>query len=95
MKLWEEIFERIWQRAARDIMSDIKMFFLGGGSLVGDMKTAIAQPLLHPDLARGLHVSVIQPEAFQDKFSMFGAFDGPGDFGLMSLIASTRYYTQE
>lgn len=93
MKSWEEVFERIWQRAARDIMSDVKMLFLGGGALVGDMKLAVAPPLLHPDLARGLHVSVIQPEAFQDKFGTFGAFDGPGDFGLMSLIASTRYYT--
>ncbi|MEK7649716.1 MAG: hypothetical protein AAB367_02005, partial [Patescibacteria group bacterium] len=92
MKSWEEVFERVWQRAARDIMSDVKMLFLGGGALVGDLRNAVAPPLLHPDLARGLHVSVIQPEAFQDKFGTFGAFDGPGDFGLMSLIASTRYY---
>ncbi len=92
MKPWEEVFERIWQRAARDIMSDVKMFFLGGGALVNDMKNAVAPPLLHPDLARGLHISVIQPEAFQDKFGAFGSFDGPGDFGLMSLVASMRYY---
>ena len=86
IKNWEENFERAWQEAARQNMSDIKILFLGGGGIVGDLKNAVVPPLLHPDLAKGLSVSVVTPQAFSDKFGTFTGFDGPGDFGLMALI---------
>ncbi|KKU52999.1 MAG: hypothetical protein UX74_C0007G0016 [Parcubacteria group bacterium GW2011_GWA2_47_10b] len=90
LKGWEEVFDRVWQKASRDMMSNIKMFFLGGGALITDMKTAVTPPLLHPDLARNLHVSMIAPEAFRDRFGTYCCFDGPGDFGLLALILSVR-----
>lgn len=83
---WEEIFERVWQRASRDAMINIKMFFLGGGAMISDLKNAVTPPLLHPDLARGLDVVVISPDAFRDKFGTYCCLEGPGDFGLVSLI---------
>jgi len=87
---WQEIFERVWQKASQESMSNITMFFLGGGSLVSDLKNAVIPPLLHPDLARNLTATVIAPEAFRDKFKEYCCFDGPGDFGLLSLIVSLR-----
>ena len=86
IKNWEEIFERVWQEAARQTMFDVKMLFLGGGGVVDDLKNAVVPPLLHPNLAKGLSTSVVTPEAFRDKFATFAGFDGPGDFGLMALI---------
>ncbi|MBI4121358.1 MAG: hypothetical protein HY470_00145 [Candidatus Ryanbacteria bacterium] len=85
---WEENFERVWQEAARQTMADIKMLFLGGGGVIDDLRTAVVPPLLHPDLARGLSSSVVAPDIFRDKFGTFTGFDGPGDFGLMSLIVN-------
>jgi hypothetical protein len=90
MRSWQEIFDRVWQKASRNTMSDIKIFFLGGGALVSDMKNAVTPPLLHPGLAKNLQVTVIAPEAFKDKFEKYCCFEGPGDFGLMSLILSSR-----
>ena len=86
IKNWEEIFERTWEEAGRQNMVDVKMLFLGGGGLISEMKGAVVPPLLHPHLARGLNASVMTPEAFRDKFGTFCCFDGPGDFGLLSLI---------
>ena len=86
MKNWEQNFERVWQRASHHMMSEINMFFLGGGALVADMKSAVAPPLLHPEMAHGLRVSIITPDAFRDKFEKYSSFEGPGDFGLVSLI---------
>ncbi|MEK7150958.1 MAG: hypothetical protein AAB783_02045 [Patescibacteria group bacterium] len=86
MKSWEEFFERIWQRANQNVMSNIRMFFFGRGALIDEMKHAITPPLLHPDLARGLQTTVISPDAFRDKFEAYSGFEGPDDFGLLSLI---------
>ncbi|MEK7576935.1 MAG: hypothetical protein AAB482_04570 [Patescibacteria group bacterium] len=86
MKSWEEYFERVWQRANHNMMSNIHMFFFGRGALIDEMKHAITPPLLHPDLARGLQTTVISPDAFRDKFQTYSGFDGPDDFGLLSLI---------
>ncbi len=86
MKNWEQNFERVWSLAAHHAMSRINMFFLGGGSLVADMRNALIPPLLHPEMASGLRASIVAPDAFRDKFIKYDAFDGPGDFGLMSLI---------
>lgn len=90
IKSWEEIFERVWQNASRGLMMNIQMFFLGGGALISEMKNMITPPLLHPDLAKGLTVSLISPDAFRDKFGTYAGFDGPGDFGLLTLILTSR-----
>ncbi|MDA1334592.1 MAG: hypothetical protein O2794_01080 [bacterium] len=90
MKNWEQIFERVWQRASRDIMSNIKVFFLGGGALIEDMKNSVVPPLLHPEIARGLHAVTIAPAAFQDKFGAYSGLEGPGDFGLVALVLSSQ-----
>ncbi|MEK7643561.1 MAG: cell division protein FtsA [Patescibacteria group bacterium] len=90
LKTWEQVFERVWQRASRDMMINIQMYFLGGGALVEELKSAVAPPLLHPDIAKGLTVSLMAPDQFKDRFGTFCCFDGPGDFGLMSLILNKR-----
>jgi cell division ATPase FtsA len=90
MKSWEESFERAWQRASHNVMTTIRMFFLGGGALIDEMKNTIVPPLLHPDLARGLQASVISPDAFRDKLGIYAGFEGPSDFGLLSLILNSR-----
>lgn len=86
VKSWEEIFERVWQRATRDVMTNIKLYFLGGGSFVEELKTAITPPLLHPEIAKELTVSVILPDAYKDRFASYCCLEGPGDFGLLSLM---------
>lgn len=91
LRSWEQIFERVWQRAMQNMMADIRMFFLGGGALIDDMKSVIVPPLLHPDLAKGLHVSLISPDAFRDKFGTYSDLEGPSDFGLVALILSMKF----
>lgn len=89
IKSWEESFERIWQHASRDMMVNIRMFFLGGGGLIDEVKNMLTPPLLHPDIAKELHVSVLTPEAYRERFREFCCLEGPGDFGLLSLILYT------
>lgn len=86
MKSWEDFFERAWQKANRLMMTDIHMFFLGGGGLLEEVKSAVAPPLLHPDLAHNLEVKTIAPDAFAEKLQFSNMLDGPGDFGLASLM---------
>jgi cell division ATPase FtsA len=90
MKLWEEYFERVWQRAERDIMTDIKMFFLGGGALIHEMQSAVAPPLLHPRITSRFESHIISPDAFRDKFNEYCCIDGPGDFGLVGLMLNVQ-----
>ena len=59
---WEQIFERVWQQASRLNMANIRVFFLGGGALVAEMKDVIVPPLLHPDLARNLQAALVSPD---------------------------------
>jgi len=90
IKRWEQLFERVWQEASRESMVNIKMFFLGGGAFLNDVKTILTPPLLHPDISKGLHVSVVTPEAFREQFEEYCCVEGPGDFGLVSLILNAR-----
>jgi len=85
-KSWGEIFERVWQRASRDFMSNIQLYFLGGGAFVEEIKTAITPPLLHPEIAKELKVSVISPDTYKDQFASYCCLEGPGDFGLLALM---------
>ncbi|HEY4477400.1 MAG TPA: hypothetical protein VJB56_02125 [Candidatus Paceibacterota bacterium] len=94
-KGWGEIFERVWQRASRDFMSNIQLYFLGGGAFVEEIKTAITPPLLHPEIAKELKVSVISPDTYKDRFTSYCCLEGPGDFGLLSLMLQLEKATMK
>ncbi len=89
-KNWEEVFERVWEYAMRNMITDIRMFILGGGAFVEDLKDAVTPPLLHPEIAKHLTVSQVTPDAFRDKFGLYCCLANPGDFGLVSLILDKR-----
>lgn len=86
MRGWEEIFERVWQRVSHDMMSNIRMYFLGGGAFIEEVKAALTPPLLHPEIARDLSVSIMNPQAFRNRFGNYCCLEGPNDFGLLSFI---------
>lgn len=94
-KGWGEIFERVWQRASREFMSNIQLYFLGGGAFVEEIKTAITPPLLHPEIAKELKVSVISPDTYKDRFAPYCCLEGPGDFGLLSLMLQLEKATMK
>ncbi len=91
IKQWEQLFERVWQYARRESIASTRMFFLGGGAFLDEVKTILTPPLLHPDIAKELHVSVVTPEAFRERFEEFCCLEGPGDFGLVSLLLSIEH----